>query len=132
MKTPMPSKIKFIFLLILAFMTTASSMPKTGNLPHETAVEVLTSGLIRLGLLVGEPADLTHNKSYQKFFMQGMSHWLGLDVHDAGGWVGENGKTLLLQAGMLLTVEPGIYIEGEFGIRIEDMVVMQNGKAVVL
>jgi len=89
----------------------------------------------------GDPADLIRSKSYRKFFMHGTSQWLGLDVHDTGGWVGANSKPHLLIAGMVLTVEPGIYIvEAEdveprwwnIGVRIEDdVLVTQKGHRVL-
>lgn len=101
--------------------------------PHETAIEVITSGLIELGLLEGDVTTLIQDKSYRKFFMHGTSHWLGLDVHDAGGYLAEDGEPHKMKAGMVLTVEPGIYIsESEdvdekwwnIGIRIEDDVLV--------
>ena len=109
--------------------------------PHRTAVRVLTQGLIDLDLLEGDVDDLIRDESYRKFYMHGTSHWLGLDVHDVGGRVDVEGKPHTLKAGMVLTVEPGIYIsENEdidsrwwnIGIRIEDdVLVTQNGYRVL-
>jgi Xaa-Pro aminopeptidase len=127
---------KAIYQLVLDAQAAAIKSVKPGvswRTPHETAVEILTSGLVELGLLTGDPADLIRDKSYRKFFMHGTSHWLGLDVHDAGGRVDGNGKPHILKAGMVLTVEPGIYIiEAEdveprwwnIGVRIEDDVLV--------
>ncbi|NQV42134.1 MAG: aminopeptidase P N-terminal domain-containing protein [Candidatus Marinimicrobia bacterium] len=109
--------------------------------PHDTVVAFLTSGLVDLGLLEGDPATLIQEKAYRKYFMHGSSHWLGLDVHDVGGWVGDNGAAHQLKVGMVLTVEPGIYIgESEdvdpkwwnIGVRIEDdVLVTQKGHRVL-
>jgi len=135
---------KAIYQLVLDAQTAAIKKVKPGvswREPHDTAVEVLTAGLVELGLLEGDPADLTRSKAYRKFFMHGTSHWLGLDVHDAGGWVGANSKPHILQAGMVLTVEPGIYISEaqdveprwwNIGVRIEDdVLVTQKGHRVL-
>lgn len=102
---------------------------------HNTAVRVVTEGLVELGLLQGNVEDLIRDKKYTKFFMHGTSHFLGMDVHDTSGsgLNREQGKKRPLAAGMALTVEPGIYIdpamakqEGidpkwwNIGVRIED------------
>ena len=86
------------------------------------------------GWLEGELDTLIAHKDYRRFFMHGTSHWLGLDVHDAGGYDDASGVPHILKPGMVLTVEPGIYIapdlEGvprkyrEIGIRIEDDVLV--------
>ncbi|MCF7922430.1 MAG: aminopeptidase P N-terminal domain-containing protein [Candidatus Marinimicrobia bacterium] len=135
---------KAIYQVVLDAQTAAIQTVKPGvswRKPHDKAVEVLTSGLVDLGLLTGDVSQLIKNKSYRQFFMHGSSHWLGLDVHDAGGWDGEDGKPHLLKAGMVLTVEPGIYIsESEdveprwwnIAVRIEDdVLVTQKGHRVL-
>lgn len=97
--------------------------------PHETAIRSITQGLADLGLLQGEIDSLIANKTYRKFFMHGTSHWLGLDTHDAGGYTDDEKNIHKLKAGMVLTVEPGIYISEtadidpkwwNIGVRIED------------
>ena len=101
--------------------------------PHNIAVQVITEGLIDLGILNEDPDQAVRQKSYKKYFMHGTSHWLGLDVHDVGGRTMDNGTPLLLKPGMVLTVEPGIYISEaddvdsrwwNIGIRIEDDVLV--------
>jgi len=67
---------------------------------------------------------------FGKYFVHSTGHGVGLDIHEMP-YISTKSDTII-QDGMVYTIEPGIYIEGEFGIRIEDMVVMQNGKAVVL
>jgi Xaa-Pro aminopeptidase len=100
---------------------------------HGICVQVITRGLARLGLLSGEVEKLVQDGAYKKFFMHRTSHWLGMDVHDVGNYF-EEGKPRPLEAGMVLTVEPGIYIGPDepsvapqwrsIGVRIEDDVVV--------
>jgi Xaa-Pro aminopeptidase len=110
------------------------------NQPHEAAVRAVTQGLIKLGLLKGPLSKLIKEQAYQPFFNHRTGHWLGLDVHDVGDYkVG--GEWRVLEAGMALTVEPGIYIRPsakvpkEFwniGVRIEDEVLVTPQGAEVL
>jgi Xaa-Pro aminopeptidase len=95
---------------------------------HEAAVEVLTAGLIDIGLLSGELNELIETGAYQKFYMHRTGHWLGMDVHDVGDYKIDD-QWRLLEPGMVLTVEPGLYISPaddvdpkwhNIGIRIED------------
>ena len=110
------------------------------NQPHEAAVRVITQGLVKLGLLEGSIAKLIREQQYQQFFNHRTGHWLGLDVHDVGDYkVG--GEWRVLEPGMALTVEPGIYIRPsarvpkEFwniGVRIEDDVMVTRQAPEVL
>lgn len=96
---------------------------------HKECVRVITSGLVKLGLLKGEPEKLIAEEAYKPFYMHKTSHWLGMDVHDVGQYF-INGKHRPLEAGMVLTIEPGIYIARDekrvpeewrgIGVRIED------------
>jgi Xaa-Pro aminopeptidase len=120
--------------------------------PHEAAVKVLAQGMLDVGLLdankVGTLEDVIEKRAYFPFYMHRTGHWLGMDVHDCGSYVepaevgqvserkdplsGEtikNRPSRKLQPGMVLTIEPGIYVRpGEgvpehfhnIGIRIED------------
>lgn len=100
--------------------------------PHEAAVAVLTRGLREMGILRGRPATLIKKEAYKPYYMHRTGHWLGLDVHDVGDYrLGESWR--LLEPGMVLTVEPGLYFgptteaPKEFkgmGIRIEDDVLV--------
>lgn len=102
--------------------------------PHEKAVEVLSAGLVDLGYLTGSVESVIRDGSFKQFFMHGTSHYLGLDVHDAGGYIDSEGKPTVLQPGMVLTIEPGLYFNPDFakcppgtkgiGIRIEDDVLV--------
>ena len=110
------------------------------NDPHEAAVRVVTQGLSKLGLIKGSIPKLIKEQAYLPFFNHRTGHWLGLDVHDVGDYkVG--GEWRVLEPGMALTVEPGIYIRPsnkvpkEFwniGIRIEDEVLVTQGAPEVL
>ncbi|HUR26445.1 MAG TPA: aminopeptidase P N-terminal domain-containing protein, partial [Candidatus Thermoplasmatota archaeon] len=82
--------------------------------PHQKAVDVLTSGLIDHGFIEGPFETAVKEQTYRRYFMHGTSHWLGLDVHDAGSPNGPDGKPRLLREGMCLTVEPGLYFNPDF------------------
>ena len=100
---------------------------------YEHCVRTLTEGLISLGLLEGPVSARIEDQGYKKYFMHGVSHWLGLDVHDAGTYM-HKGKGRPLEPGMVITVEPGLYIAAGtagapermhgIGVRIEDDVVI--------
>jgi Xaa-Pro aminopeptidase len=109
--------------------------------PHDRALRVLVEGLIQLGLLQGEADKIIEDGSYNKFYMHRTSHWLGMDVHDAGPYkVADEWRKL--QPGMVLTIEPGIYIAEDLsdvpdryrgiGVRIEDdVLVTERGHEVL-
>jgi Xaa-Pro aminopeptidase len=100
---------------------------------HHAAVRVLTEGMQRLGLLTGEVDELVESGAYRRFYLHQTSHWLGLDVHDVGPYRDE-AAPVPLRPGMVLTVEPGLYIPTDaddvpepfrgIGIRIEDSVLV--------
>ncbi len=105
----------------------------TWNAPHDAAVKVITRGLVKLGLLKGRTPTLIKEHAYRKFYMHRTGHWLGMDVHDVGDYkVGDEWR--VLEPGMVLTVEPGIYIPAgskgvprkwwNIGVRIEDDVLV--------
>jgi Xaa-Pro aminopeptidase len=111
------------------------------NDPHDAAVRIVTQGLVKLGLLKGRVAALVRDGAYRRFFMHRTGHWLGMDVHDVGDYkVG--GEWRVFEPGMVLTIEPGIYIPASLrgvprrfrniGIRIEDDVVVTRRAAEVL
>lgn len=129
---------------------------------HWCAVEVLTEGMVAMGLLQGDPAQIvaaqkqwdedvknkkkdpkkdTPPRTFREFYMHGTSHWLGMDVHDVGAY--RNGELWReLAPGCVLTVEPGIYVAADrddvparykgIGVRIEDDVLVTKGKPEVL
>ena len=103
---------------------------------HAACVEVITRGFVKLGLLQGEVDQLIKDEAYKPFFMHKTSHWLGMDVHDVGNYY-VGGKARALEPGMVLTVEPGIYIGKDYdkvpaewrgiGVRIEDDILVTEG-----
>ncbi|MGB2789745.1 MAG: Xaa-Pro aminopeptidase, partial [Dokdonella sp.] len=108
---------------------------------HLAAVRVLTQGLIRLGLLKGSLRSNLESHTYRKFYMHKTGHWLGLDVHDVGDYR-VDGEFRELEPGMVVTVEPGLYISPDLkgvparyrgiGIRIEDDVIVTSGDPEVI
>ncbi len=109
---------------------------------YNVAVKVLVEGLRELGLLKGSVEEIIKKGKYRKFFMHKLGHWLGLDVHDAGPYVNAKGDSIKLVPGMIMTVEPGIYISSDMedvpskfhgiGIRIEDdVLVTESGNKVL-
>ena len=112
---------------------------KTGNTVKDRqnlSIELLTEGMKQLGLLKGKTKDLIKKKEYLKYYMHGVGHYLGLDVHDAGRYfIDQTAKhSKPFAPGMVLTVEPGLYIPPDdksapakyrgIGIRIEDDVLV--------
>lgn len=113
---------------------------------HNATVQVIVEGLLKLGVLSGDRDEIVRTRAYQKFYPHGSSHWIGLNVHDAGSYGYPPGVTRFerygkaetrLEPGMALTVEPGVYVPERstvdpkwwnIGVRIEDVVlVTPNG-----
>ena len=121
-----------LYEVVLAAQLAALDKVRPGNHwndPHAAAVRVLTQGLIKLGLLKGRLSTLIKDEAYRRFYMHRTGHWLGMDVHDVGDYkIGDEWR--VLEPGMVLTVEPGLYIPAgskgvpkkywDIGIRIED------------
>ena len=121
--------------LVLAAQAAAIAAVVPGahwNAPHLAAVNTLAQGMLDLGLLQGSLEQVVETSAYSRFYMHRTGHWLGLDVHDVGRYK-IDGEWRPLQAGMVLTVEPGLYIRPaddvpvafhNIGIRIEDDVLV--------
>jgi Xaa-Pro aminopeptidase len=123
---------KAIYEIVLEAQYAAIGVTLAGrhwNEPHDITVKVITEGLKDLGLLKGSVDELIEKKAYTDFYMHRAGHWLGMDVHDVGDYkVDQHWR--LLEPGMVMTVEPGIYISPDnkkvpkkwrgIGIRIED------------
>ncbi|MBQ0724140.1 MAG: Xaa-Pro aminopeptidase [Cycloclasticus sp.] len=129
---------KALYQCVLDAQYAAIEQVKPGNHwndPHEAAVKVLTKGLVKLGLLTGRVSTLIKNEAYKPYYMHRTGHWLGLDVHDVGDYKIDK-QWRLLEPGMVLTVEPGLYIQPDalevdkkwrgIGIRIEDDVLVTS------
>jgi Xaa-Pro aminopeptidase len=109
---------------------------------HDATREALARGMVELGLLAGDPAELARGDALKRFYMHQTSHWLGLDVHDAGDYRARGGDWLPLRPGMVFTVEPGIYVPADaedapaglrgIGVRIEDDVLVTEDGCEVL
>lgn len=135
---------KQLYNLVLKAQQAAIKAVQPGhpyNLMHQASAEVITSGLIELGILHGELDVLLEKEAFKRFFMHGTGHWLGLDVHDVGRYK-INGEWRCFEPGMVVTVEPGLYIprglkdvETQWqgiGIRIEDdVLVTENGHEIL-
>ena len=102
---------------------------------HDAAVETLTEGLLKFGLLKGSLEKNISEERYKRFYRHKTGHWIGLDVHDVGEYR-IDGESRLLEPGMVFTIEPGLYISPDdtsvaakwrgLGIRIEDDVLVTN------
>ena len=103
---------------------------KSINDPHMKALITMIDGLRHLNVFSESVDEIIEKKLYFPFYMHSTSHWLGLDVHDAGKYKDKNDKFTQFEEGMILTIEPGLYF-GEMaqnitnkykniGIRIED------------
>jgi Xaa-Pro aminopeptidase len=151
-----------LYDIVVASQEAAVAVTKPGCRfidPHEAAVKVLSQGMLDVGLLdknkVGSLEDVIANRAYFPFYMHRTSHWLGMDVHDCGGYnepselgqtterkdplsgeVITNRPSRILRPGMVLTLEPGIYVRPaagvpeqfhNIGIRIEDDAIVNDG-----
>ncbi|HHR6037534.1 TPA: Xaa-Pro aminopeptidase [Providencia alcalifaciens] len=125
-----------IYDIVLESINTALALYRPGTSIHEVTrqiVRIKTEGLVKLGILQGDVEQLIENKAYHPFFMHGLSHWLGLDVHDVGFYGVERDR--ILEPGMVLTIEPGLYIAPDadvppqyrgIGVRIEDDILITD------
>ena len=123
-----------IYELVLKAQKRAIELLVPGNSikqANDEVVRIKTQGLVDLGILNGDVDTLIEQQAYRQFYMHGLGHWLGLDVHDVGSY-GQD-KQRILEIGMVITVEPGIYISKDadvpeqykgIGVRIEDNLLM--------
>lgn len=124
-----------LYAMVLAAQKAALAECRIGNsfmAPHDTAVRLLAQGMLDLGLLRASLDEVIETSAYRRFYMHRTSHWLGLDVHDVGSYK-QDGAWRPLEAGMVLTIEPGCYIRPaddvpeafwNLGVRIEDDVLI--------
>ena len=135
---------KAIYNIVLDAQLAAIEVARIGNHwndPHDATVKVIAKGLSDLGLLKGSAEEIIEAESYRKYYMHRAGHWLGMDVHDVGDYkVSDQWREL--EVGMVLTIEPGIYISPNdnsapaafrgIGIRIEDDIAITKGVPWVL
>jgi Xaa-Pro aminopeptidase len=133
-----------IYDLVLKAQMACVEMVRPGTTHHQLkqhSIEVLTEGMVELGLLKGKPEELIKEKKYEQFYMHGLGHMLGIDVHDVGRYYFGT-ESRALDAGVVMTVEPGIYVSPDtkdvpekylgVGVRIEDDVLCTNNGPRVL
>ncbi len=126
---------KALYEVVLKAQLAAIDAVQVGNSykePHHVAVRILVQGLLDLGLMQGDLDQIIKSERFNQFYMHGTGHWLGMDVHDVGSYKAE-GDWRAYEAGMVVTIEPGLYIAPDdetvdvkwrgIGIRIEDDVV---------
>ena len=134
-----------IYDLVLKAQNAAMACIRPGRIHHEgydAAMRILSDGLVDLGLLKGDKEQVYKSRDWKRYSIHGISHWLGLDVHDTGSYGGftedKSAGLRVLEAGMVLTVEPGLYIPKDakdveprwrgIGVRLEDdLVVTADG-----
>lgn len=126
---------KAVYQVVLDAQIAAINAVQIGNSykePHTVAVRILVQGLLDLGIMQGDLDEIIETESFRQFYMHGTGHWLGMDVHDVGSYK-QKGNWRTYEEGMVVTVEPGLYIAPDdetvdpkwrgIGIRIEDDVV---------
>ncbi|EPD6682994.1 Xaa-Pro aminopeptidase [Cronobacter sakazakii] len=123
-----------VYDIVLESLETALRLFRPGTSIQDVTgdvVRVMVKGLIGLGILKGDVEQLVAENAHRPYFMHGLSHWLGLDVHDVGFYGPDRSR--ILAPGMVITVEPGLYIAPDadvpeeyrgIGIRIEDDIVI--------
>ena len=133
-----------IYDIVLAAQTAAINCISPGvtyDQANKATIEVITQGLVDLGILKGDVDQLITEGAYREFYMHSVSHWLGMDVHDVGDYK-INNQWRVYEAGMLLTIEPGIYIAADnqnvdkkwrgIAVRIEDDILVTKAGREVL
>jgi len=135
---------KALYQVVLKAQLAAIDAVRVGNSykqPHHIAVRIMVEGLVELGLMKGDIEEIIRTESFRQFYMHGTGHWLGMDVHDVGSYK-IDGEWRTYEEGMVVTVEPGLYIAPDdetvetkwrgIGIRIEDDVVATENGPLVL
>ena len=135
---------KALYNVVLDAQIAAINAVQIGNSykePHNVAVRILVQGLLDLGLMQGNIDEIIEKEAFRQFYMHGTGHWLGMDVHDVGAYK-VDGEWRSYEEGMVMTVEPGLYIASDdetvdakwrgIGIRIEDDVVATANGPLVL
>ncbi|TXD32037.1 M24 family metallopeptidase [Lujinxingia vulgaris] len=122
-----------LYQAVLDVLEATTAMIKPG-LPYESlqeeASKMLAQAMIDLGILNETLEETLESKSYRKYYPHGIGHWLGMDVHDVGLYKLDEDTSRPLKPGMVLTIEPGIYVPADdenapeelrgIGVRIED------------
>ncbi|MFK5937784.1 MAG: aminopeptidase P N-terminal domain-containing protein [Sulfurimonas sp.] len=130
---------KELYEMVLDVELSIINMIKSGvkrSKLQKKSEELLCKGMISLGILKGKPKDLIKKKAHKKYYPHGIGHWMGIDVHDQCPYKDKKGKEIPLKEGMVMTIEPGIYIDEKdksvpkkyrgIGIRIEDDILVTS------
>ncbi|QFR43688.1 aminopeptidase P N-terminal domain-containing protein [Sulfurimonas xiamenensis] len=106
---------------------------------QEIAEKMLTKGMVELGILKGDYKKLIKQQKHKRYYPHGIGHWMGIDVHDPAPYKDTKNQEISLQKGMVLTIEPGLYIDKNdksvpkkyrgIGIRIEDDILVTKDGA---
>lgn len=134
-----------IYELVLETQVACVEMTRPGVSMDELkqhSIEMLTEGMVRLGLLQGDAEKLIEEEKYKQFYMHGLGHFLGMDVHDVGRYYSQKNDSRKLEPGMVITVEPGLYVAADakdapakylgIGVRVEDdVLVTEDGYRVL-
>lgn len=96
---------------------------------HDNAIAKARSGM-KAKKVDALTRDIIAKAGFGEYFVHSTGHGVGLDIHEMP-YINAKSDTVI-EDGMVYTIEPGIYMPGEFGIRIEDMVAMVDGKPVIL
>ncbi|UPW19461.1 Xaa-Pro aminopeptidase [Agarivorans sp. TSD2052] len=128
-----------LYNVVLEAQIAAIDMLKPGASIYDAnqrVLNIMVSGMVELGIMQGDVATLIEEEAYKEYYMHGLGHWIGLDVHDVGDYHDVK-RTRPLVEGMAITIEPGLYIPADadvpaayqgVGIRIEDdVVITANG-----
>lgn len=136
---------KTLYEGVLAVQKQAIENARVGSSVHELtewSFRAMTELMVDVGLLKGKVDDLVEEKEYKRFYMHGLGHYMGIDVHDVGTYLVDTDQPIDLEPGVVLTIEPGIYVGQDaedvpeemrgIGIRIEDNILITEGAAEVL
>lgn len=134
-----------IYQAVLNVQKKVISVVKPGvpfNDLQDLGTELLTEAMLELGLFSGRKEDIIAAGMQKKYYPHGIGHFLGMDVHDAGLYRSRQGQRREIEAGMVFTVEPGLYIPADdkdaaeryrgIGVRIEDNILVTNSGFEVL
>jgi Xaa-Pro aminopeptidase len=120
----------------------ASRVGMTNHELQAITIRRLTQNMIDIGLMSGDLDELIETEAFKAYYMHGVGHYLGLDVHDVGVYYLEEEVGEPFKESAVITVEPGIYVPVAdeaaperfrgIGVRIEDDVVITSGDPLVL
>jgi len=96
---------------------------------HDKAIKAVKVG-VKAKEIDKVAREVIEKSGYGKYFIHSTGHGVGLDIHELPV-ISQKSETIL-EEGMVFTIEPGIYLPGEFGVRIEDMVCIKNSSVEVM